>query len=904
MLNQNNDTLSSMQDDRNPEELLEMQEQLVNMGFGSDQASLALQMRSTITEALNWLLVNIPEEDLPTSFDPRKRNAISFSTVHSTTATKNAAATGATTDPSLSSSSSSSSSSPSSSTTTGTDLQPSTSLERELYEMGFSMQHIRSVLNKGKEKLNVQIPALTLSLYGLLQQQRQLKQTENPEEEADNDDEDDEEEEDMYGEEPLDDEIMVLESMFPDAVIMGPTERNLHNRNSGGGGGMEITMDVDSSVVVVGKAGIPVTIEMWLPVGSNYPNCVSQKKTSPHAAHPSCVVFIKHPSLSPSQRERITESVAEQVYALRIEGGYVMNHIIQYVQEQMLKTMAVVKTEENNKRNQSRAASTPHALQLKLKQAQATANQNEKITQHLQHTATDTSRTNSNTGTKKQRQPSNNKRTRNYKHVTILTNLKERNEMNKSLKVFHNNKHKKLKTNKDFSDIQKVRKTLPSAKEEQNIVTCCANNRVVLISGETGCGKTTQVPQFILNHYMKEGRGGEVNIVCTQPRRIAAIGVAERVAAEQGVALGDVVGYQIRLDRKMSKRTRLLFCTTGILLRRMQGDMDMKGVTHIVVDEVHERSVDTDFLLAVLRQLVKRTNSTVQVVLMSATMDANLFVRYFNEGMEKVWKQPPPIISIPGRTFPVSLVYLETILSRTGYQPHQRSGWRNVVIEEGGGANGGEAQQGETKQATHQPKEDSSSSHGSGNVRPYYLGKDGGAVDEYTKEALQQLQHDNNGPRRKYGAGGGGQNDYDLIAAAVAMADSEGIQDKDDGAILVFMSGTMEISKTMDAIKRLYSREGGGGGVHPSRRGLEDLIVLVRVLVVWCIVFRESLQRNKKEELRRRGDFSPCFFFWFSLLLSPSLFPSLPLPFPPLPSPIFFKPLHPTTAIAWFFNFF
>ena len=106
----------------------------------------------------------------------------------------------------------------------------------------------------------------------------------------------------------------------------------------------------------------------------------------------------------------------------------------------------------------------------------------------------------------------------------------------------------------------------------------------------------------------------------------------------------------------------------------------MTGVTHIVVDEVHERNVDTDFLLAVLKSLVRRKESNVKVVLMSATMDANLFVKYFEEGMvPKIWKNPPPIISIPGRTFPVSETYLEDILMRTRYDPPAKSGWRKGV---------------------------------------------------------------------------------------------------------------------------------------------------------------------------------------------------------------------------------
>ena len=130
-------------------------------------------------------------------------------------------------------------------------------------------------------------------------------------------------------------------------------------------------------------------------------------------------------------------------------------------------------------------------------------------------------------------------------HVTVLRRSDERKSLSVDLQRFHRAKVDKEKTNSSFRDVQRTRRSLPSAKEAGAIVQSVLNNRVLLISGETGCGKTTQVPQFLLNHAMETGRGGEINIICTQPRRIAAIGVAERVAEEQGVKLGDVVGYQV-----------------------------------------------------------------------------------------------------------------------------------------------------------------------------------------------------------------------------------------------------------------------------------------------------------------------------------------------------------------------
>ena len=118
-----------------------------------------------------------------------------------------------------------------------------------------------------------------------------------------------------------------------------------------------------------------------------------------------------------------------------------------------------------------------------------------------------------------------------------------------------------------------------------------ASNQVVVVSGETGCGKTTQLPQFLLEDAIARGRGAEASIVCTQPRRIAAISVAQRVAEERGERLGESVGYQVRLESERSEDTRLLFCTTGVLLRKMAGDRDLRSVTTVIVDEIHARCI-------------------------------------------------------------------------------------------------------------------------------------------------------------------------------------------------------------------------------------------------------------------------------------------------------------------------
>jgi HrpA-like RNA helicase len=113
---------------------------------------------------------------------------------------------------------------------------------------------------------------------------------------------------------------------------------------------------------------------------------------------------------------------------------------------------------------------------------------------------------------------------------------------------------------------------------------------VVVLVGETGCGKSTQVPQIILDHPSRP-EDAMVNIVCTQPRRIAAISIAERVAAERGQSLGDTVGYQVRLQANYGPETKILYCTTGILLKKLQDPAYLSTVSHIILDEVHERQV-------------------------------------------------------------------------------------------------------------------------------------------------------------------------------------------------------------------------------------------------------------------------------------------------------------------------
>lgn len=126
---------------------------------------------------------------------------------------------------------------------------------------------------------------------------------------------------------------------------------------------------------------------------------------------------------------------------------------------------------------------------------------------------------------------------------------------------------------------------------------------------------STQLPQFIMDHEIEQGRGASTSIIVTQPRRVAAMGVASRVAQERMEDLDvspGTVGYAIRGERRSGPDTRLLFCTTGVVLRRLGSDTDLEGVSHVVVDEAHERGVDTDLLICLLRELLER-NKNIKV---------------------------------------------------------------------------------------------------------------------------------------------------------------------------------------------------------------------------------------------------------------------------------------------------
>jgi len=205
------------------------------------------------------------------------------------------------------------------------------------------------------------------------------------------------------------------------------------------------------------------------------------------------------------------------------------------------------------------------------------------------------------------------------------------------------------------------RMNLPVFGFKESILSTVDKNQVTIICGETGCGKSTQIPAFLLEHELSQGKACKV--YCTEPRRISAISLAQRVSQELGEGPKDLgtmrslVGYAIRLESKMSSQTRLVYATVGVVLRMLESSGGLQEVTHLVIDEVHERSIDTDFLLVILRSLMER-RPELKVILMSATVDAARFSRYLNDA---------PILTVPGRTFPVQTQYLEDAIELTHY---------------------------------------------------------------------------------------------------------------------------------------------------------------------------------------------------------------------------------------------
>ncbi|KAG7665716.1 uncharacterized protein J8A68_000736 [[Candida] subhashii] len=304
--------------------------------------------------------------------------------------------------------------------------------------------------------------------------------------------------------------------------------------------------------------------------------------------------------------------------------------------------------------------------------------------------------------------------------------------------------HIKRASSSELQSSIKKRSKLPAWEKQQELVSIINSNKVTLITGETGSGKSTQCVQFILDH-LNSQEDFQTNIVCTQPRRISTIGLAERVSEERVDRLGNETGYIIRGENKTNSKTRISFVTTGVLLRMLQSFLAsgadnsstnkstvFDNLGYIFIDEVHERSVDGDFLLIILKK-ISSSFKNLKIVLMSATIDPEKFMNFFNSPLKHV--------HIEGRTFPIKDYYLDDILQELDYSFETYDG--EIV----------------------KPSADS----------------------HFFKS---------------------GSLNYDLIARLALHIDEKLNKENNTGSILIFLPGIMEINQCLRTINKLFDQEG------------------------------------------------------------------------------------------------
>ncbi|XP_072313542.1 ATP-dependent RNA helicase TDRD9 [Eucyclogobius newberryi] len=212
--------------------------------------------------------------------------------------------------------------------------------------------------------------------------------------------------------------------------------------------------------------------------------------------------------------------------------------------------------------------------------------------------------------------------------------------------------------------------SLPVTKNRHKLISLIENNSVVIIRGATGSGKTTQIPQYILDHYDK--KNAPCNIVVTQPRKIGATSIARWVASQRKCTLGSLVGYQVGLEKMATEHTRLIYMTTGVLLQKLISAKCLTEFSHIFVDEVHERTEEMDFLLLVLRKLLHSNSHYVKIILMSATIDCKQFAEYFGTPVRGKMN-PAYVFEVEGAPYAIEEFYLEDLQRLVPYRampPH------------------------------------------------------------------------------------------------------------------------------------------------------------------------------------------------------------------------------------------
>jgi len=344
----------------------------------------------------------------------------------------------------------------------------------------------------------------------------------------------------------------------------------------------------------------------------------------------------------------------------------------------------------------------------------------------------------------------------------------------------------------EWSNMLVGRKTLPAWGAREKFLTTILQNRGVVVTGETGCGKTTQIPQFLLEAQPR------CKVLVCQPRRLAAVGVATRVASEMACKPGETVGYMVRGDSACGARTRLAFCTYGVLLRRLLQDPDLAGVDYVVLDEVHERGMDSDFGLGLLAAALGRPSCSFKLILMSATISTDKFAAYLGRAVagaftntnigQAVSYNAAPVLHIPGYTFDVTEYY------KNNFE---------------------EALRGDPALSHRENSQD----------------KEG---DDYNDRGGSSSSS------RIGGAGRKGDLDYDiLVRCCMRLAIGDGSSagemfSRATGSVLVFLPGVPEIMRFCTLLREAWGAVGGSvsaeGGAPPSRGGGRNGALALRIL--------------------------------------------------------------------------
>uniref|UniRef100_A0A8D2J107 ATP-dependent RNA helicase TDRD9 n=1 Tax=Varanus komodoensis TaxID=61221 RepID=A0A8D2J107_VARKO len=201
---------------------------------------------------------------------------------------------------------------------------------------------------------------------------------------------------------------------------------------------------------------------------------------------------------------------------------------------------------------------------------------------------------------------------------------------------------------------------LPISKYKEELISLIERNSVIIVHGSTGSGKSTQVPQYVLDHCMQHSI--YCNIVVTQPRKIGASSIARWISKERSWPLGELVGYQVGLEKIATKDTKLIYVTTGVLLQKIVGAKSLSEFTHIFIDEVHERTEEMDFLLLVVRKLLRTNSRFVKVILMSATISCQEFAHYFAVPIRNRL-YPVYVFEVEGKPHTIEEYYLDELKS-------------------------------------------------------------------------------------------------------------------------------------------------------------------------------------------------------------------------------------------------